>query len=280
MSSTTPTRVMVTGRPSGGFRMRGQAIAKINGWAVYSPARVKKKRWGCIVLVKNDGGVGGKLRGLCEKLIYDPLDVWMGGEIDETVPAAFWAQMYKELRFTDIIATSPACATTMSGNPQYRVHILPHHADPACSPNWYDPNGPITYSGDIRYLNGEEGNIAKACAALGVGFRLTGSVEGLAGSRAVLALRLGKSASPLNASCKPQIKVENALACRIPVLASPHPCTMSLHPDVLVTAEQVHNWKDELRKVLQAERPTGEYVTQVRYAARLKKIATVIPRKR
>jgi hypothetical protein len=120
----------------------------------------------------------------------------------------------------------------MSHN-DYRIELVPHHYDSSIEPDWYDPSGPVTYVGDPRFIEARRSVIREACDILRLKFQISRDVKDLRGTGLALALRLGQWQTSLNKKCKPQIKVENAIAAGIPVLITGHPAETSLHPSLV-----------------------------------------------
>lgn len=234
MTDTSP-RVVVTGRACGGFRMRGAAPAGLLGWKVVKPDQACGEGAGvdAVVLVKYDDGTGSLIRRHCRVMVYDPLDAWMKANQKDD-PGDFFFRRWQSMRFDAILAASPSSAEVMRAvlPETVKVVLAPHHPDPLCVPDWYNPYGPVVYAGGPKYLGeAATSRIASACRQLGRVFRLDDRKDayGLKGAAACIALREYPHDTPLNRLCKPQVKLANALACGIPALASLHRCSTSLY---------------------------------------------------
>jgi hypothetical protein len=231
-------------RSLGGVQMRGVAVAEALRVPFFDLSQLRKAgRIRTLILVKAHGKHAATIRQACERLIYDPLDAWYLAGREHDLPEVFWRWTHEQLWFDDIIATSPACAETMTdGLPGIPVHLAPHHADPTIKPG-YDPDGPVVYSGAKRYLGSELPAIKAACKRLGKRLVLEsgkGAPKKLVGASLVLHVRMPPHDTPLNRWCKPQVKLENAAAAGIPVLASDHPSVTSLRPEVTCHRDDWH----------------------------------------
>lgn len=230
-------RVAMVGDTSfGGVRMRGVQVALQNGWEMIDLADLATKpKYDVLILVKYAGGFADLIRSKCRRLIFDPLDCWAGRDED---PKSFWARLRSEIGFDDIIATSPACAESMPG----RVHLIPHHADVRILPERNDPSGPVVYIGDERYIRDGIQPIRAACEKLRRQLLIGTHPVMLHGASVALAPRLGRSSTEINRRCKPCVKVENAAAASVPVLATDDPAITSLYGITSVVAHSV--WAD------------------------------------
>src|SRR5262245_38517988 len=140
----------------GAFRMRGLPVAQAFGWDLLDTSAGPEalslpSRYDTILLVKYHHGCADQLRRSCRRLIYDVLDAWPRDSMAE--PATFWKQCQDEVGFDDLVVTTPsALDSAVDALPQRRVHLLPHHADPRITGNWYDEGGPIVYAGHQRFV--------------------------------------------------------------------------------------------------------------------------------
>jgi len=177
----------------------------------------------------------------------------------------------QELNLDEIIATSPACAETMrEALPSVPVHLAPHHADPAITPG-YNATGHVVYTGAVRYISAEKRAIRASCRMLGRKLVIEAAKHTptkLQGAGLMLHIRLKPQDTHLNRYCKPQIKLENAAAAGLPVVASDHPCATSLRPEVV---RHAGNWDESIRNGLAAE-PLRNPVTLKEHVERLRKI--------
>ncbi len=267
-------RVAFTGRAGlGGAMMRGKAVSQVLGVPFVETEGVSTQdRIDTLVLVKYWGDPD-ELRGKCDRLIFDPLDCWSSfREWLDAEPADFWRWTHRVLRFDEIIATSPACARVMrDALPRVPVHLAPHHADPAISPSCYAPKGSVVYAGRLRYIESELRSIQKACKRLGrrlVVEKAKWTPTCLEGASLFLHLRLPPTDTPLNRHCKPQVKLENAAAAGLPVLASPDPCVTSLRPGV---TESSDDWERGIEAALRSE-PLANPVSLDEHARTMERI--------
>jgi Protein of unknown function (DUF616)/Glycosyl transferase family 2 len=233
-SPPSTSRFAVAGDPGlGAVRMRGESLARHLGCELLGPGAVAgTSRRDTIVLVKKGAGAA-KARERCDHLVYDPLDAFCDDPLD-TDAADFWRERHRELAFDDIIATSPACLAIMRGAlpERVRVHLSPHHADPRIHEGWADRNGPVVYVGLHHFIDPGMERIRQACALIGKEFVVASDFHALRGASLALALRLPPYDSPLNRCCKPQVKIANALAGGLAVVATDCPAATSLYPDV------------------------------------------------
>lgn len=260
-----PLKIAFTGRPKlGGVQMRGVSVAESMGVPFVPINEIRKDDWwDVLILVKYWRGYEGVLRAATSRLIFDPLDMFESTK-PTAQPEEFWAWCRKSLPFDDILATSPACAATMqaAGIPPDRIHLAPHHADSriennitlsGCG-NWHDPSGPVVYCGGLRYIEWALPALQRACQSLGRALIVNTDRDawrGLRGAALSLHLRMPPFDTLLNQTCKPQVKLENAAAAGVPILCSPHPCTLTLRPEVRtwwgVESDLVHDLTAALR---------------------------------
>lgn len=228
-------RVAVAGRKGmGAFELRGRMVAKHLGWDVIELDDRKKKitkKYDVIVLVKYDLSRIAEVRSACRFLVWDALDAFTQwyphGEAEE-----FWEFYQCKIGCDAIIATSPACAETMRDSIGVPVWLLPHHFDPRIKPIERDPKGVVMYWGGRQYIESAVEAIGFACQEVGREFIIDES-KGPWQSRVPVSLamhpRLPLFNSPVMRKCKPQIKMANAAAARLPVLATDDPAVTSLH---------------------------------------------------
>jgi hypothetical protein len=223
---------VVGSRPFAGVKMRGHVLAKHLGCHVISPEQLAGlPHCNTIIAIKSCNPA--LVRAKCDRLIYDPLDAFCFSrrEVDCT---EYWRSKYQELPFDDILATSPACLETMRAAlpPQVRVHLVPHQCDHRIREDWRDLSGPVVYVGLRAFIKSGLDRVAEACRMIGKEFVVSQSYTALKGASLALALRLPPFNSPLYRFCKPQIKLENAAAARLPVVATDCPASISLHPGI------------------------------------------------
>lgn len=220
----------------GTFNLRGLPIHEKLDTDLLNIRHPPAKNYDVIILVKRvlDSGFSPspEYRKKAGKLIFDPLDYWNSKE--KTLASRFWGRTFKQIQPDIVLATSPACLKAMSNNTtNTRIELVPHQADPRIDDNWYDPSGPIVYIGDPRFIEKRRPIIREACDMMRIPFKHSKDINDLKGARLVLALRLSPWQTDLNIKCKPQIKVENALAGGIPVLTTGHRAETSLHPSLV-----------------------------------------------
>lgn len=274
------TNIAFTGRRAlGGVKMRGVAVADKLGVPFVDLSELSG-RYDTLVLVKywthgRDHDYSKVLRRSCERLIFDPLDVFSSTK-PLAEPSEFWRWCWKRLQFNDLIATSPACADSMvSGVPSLmpepvQFHLLPHHADPRIGPDWYNPRGPVVYAGGLRFIQSALVEIQAACDRLGRRLLLDYNKDcwrRLQGAALALHLRLPPEDTPLNRYCKPQVKLENAAAAGLPCLATADPCVMSLDIPHIVAASG--DFFGDIRWSLENAAPLTNPVTLDHHCARM-----------
>ena len=210
----------------GAVRMRGVAVAAAMG-APFADLKAGVPSADVVVLVKRcPEGVAAELRRSCRVLIWDPLDSWIS---DNAQDVGYWSRMRDKLGFDVIVSTSPSCSDAMWASGA-RVHMLPHHADPRIG-HWVDPKGPVVYCGGMQYVMGAVKAIAAAAKAVGHEFLVHEGNEAWKGlKRAALCvhMRVAPHDYELNRLCKPQVKAENAMAARVPVVGM-DPCFSTLY---------------------------------------------------
>ena len=268
----TPDIAFVGIKSLGGVRMRGISVAQALGVPFYDLRDLSKiDRAGTLILVKYHDRYGELIRQKCERLIYDPLDAWLKTRYHDAQSSEFWRWTRQELHFDEIIATSPACAETMrAALPSVPLHLAPHHADPTITPG-YKATGHVVYAGAVRYIKAEKRAIKACCRLLGRKLVIEAAKQtpkSLNGASLMLHLRLKPHDTHLNRYCKPQVKLENAAAAGLPVVASDHPCTTSLRPEVV---RHAGDWERSIRDGLATE-PLRNPVKLKDHVAHLRKI--------
>ncbi len=229
-----PGELAVVGDGSfGGVQIRGRVLAKHLGCKLIAPRQVPgMARRKTIIAIKR-GFDPRAIREKCERLVYDPLDAFFDSHVGVD-PVEYWRAKYRELKFDEIIATSPACYEVMrAALPDFvRVHMVPHQCDPRIDASWRDPTGPVVYAGLGRFIKSGLERIHEACQRIDKRFVMGTSCEVLRGAALVLALRLPPYNTEIYRRCKPQIKLENAAAAGIPVVATDCPAAISLRPNI------------------------------------------------
>jgi hypothetical protein len=226
--------IAVVGSESfGGVRMRGRLLAEHLACKLIAPQGVERMaRRDTIIAVK--GGFCPKtVRARCDRLIFDPLDVFAGSN-SHSDPASYWRSAYKQLRFDDILATSPACYDVMRGAlpASVAVHLVPHASDSTIEPDWRRPDGPVVYTGLRRFVDSGIDRIRQACRLIGKELTIGKDCDALQGAALALALRLPPYDTELNRYCKPQIKLANAAAAGLPAVSTDCPAALSLYPEM------------------------------------------------
>ncbi len=233
--TATANRFAVVGaRASGAVQMRGETLARHLGCELIPCDQVRGMTHREAIVAVKMGFEQTPIRDQGERLIYDPLDAFCDITTNDD-PADFWRARHQELAFDDIIATSPACASVMRGAlpERVRVHMVPHHADPRINESWRSKDGPVVYSGLHRFIASGVDRIREACKLLRKEFVVKYDCDVLKGASLALALRLPPYDTELNRRCKPQIKIANAVAAGVPVVATDCPAATSLYPEVV-----------------------------------------------
>lgn len=247
-----PRNVAVVGRSDyGAVKMRGVRLAKEFGFDFFDGP--PEKDYDAIVLVKSCHCRDlRQVRERCSRLIVDPLDSFYSHHRQFKRSAEYWRHLYDKLRFDELVATSPACEATMrEACPSLPIHLVPHHSDPTLVYDWYDPNGPIAYAGQRCFIKESMELIDTACKAIGRHFEHAYSPKIYRGAALVLSLRCPPYDTDLNRHCKPQVKLENAAACGLPVLSTDDPAAVSLRPE-LVTVDRRFSLDTLVLKLLEA----------------------------
>ena len=247
------------------MKMRGDTLAGHLGWETEDVRPYKGGKREVGVLIKYDNGYAKQIRNNYDRLIWDPLDSFMKHARSD---AGYWRVKYKELRFDDIIATSASCASMM--NDQLRkfgvkVHLVKHQSDSRMDRSFYNVDGPVVYAGGKKYLGRRIPEITKVCESVGKEFVVIDgypdSILGLKGASVAVCLREPPYDSELIRCCKPQVKMENAIACGIPIVASDHPCCRTIgHGKARFVGGRL-NLKDAIRdQVFNRSRPGNPFV--------------------
>lgn len=242
-------KVAVCGSISlGGVKMRGRAMAAALGWQFRDVARDRYEKTDVTILVKSPLAARREaLRATCDRLIWDPLDCWSQKNIP---PLEFWRRAIDELQPDDVLLTTPSAIDcvllALAGHPRPpRLHLVPHQCDARVEDVESNPAGWVVYAGAMQYAKFGVAAMRAACELIGRRMVFSSGDEawrGLHGASLVLAPRLPPSAFPLNRLCKPQVKLENAAALGLAVLATDCPCVTSLRPEV--TTLPVEAWRD------------------------------------
>jgi glycosyltransferase involved in cell wall biosynthesis len=225
--------IAIVGYPRyGGVKMRGLPLAKHLDCDFVAAGQVRgMDRRNTVIAIKS-GFCPNTLRQKCDRLIYDPLDCFFASRASDD-PIEYWRSIYRQMKFDDIIATSPACCDVMREalDGKAQVHMVPHPSDSRIDATWRDPAGPVAYAGlDVFIASGFD-RIRQACLAVGKDFVTGQNCDVLKGASLALSLRLAPYDTPLNRRCKPQIKLENAAAAGLPTVSTDCPAAISLHPD-------------------------------------------------
>ncbi len=262
--------IVVVGEPQfGSVRMRGEVLASHYQCPLMNSSTFAEgSRFDVAIVVKNGSPT---IRQAADRLVYDPLDVFWN-EPHDIPPMEFWRRKYDELQFDDIIATSPACEALMRESlpERVRVHLVPHPADSRVNESWFNGDGPIVYAGLQQFLANGLDRIQSACRMLGKELVIGNSCDVLKGASLVLALRLSPYDTPLNRSCKPQVKIANAVAGNLPVVTTDCPAAVTLFPGIEhvpvdFTADQLAG---AMRRAIESKRSwkpyrTDDYITAV-----------------
>lgn len=244
----TGSVVVFGDRKLGAVQMRGQPVATHFQCPLIDPTNIPPGTRCEVGIAVKDCLPG--VRDIADRLIYDPLDAFWRAS-PEISPGEFWRRQYDELHFDDILATSPECYQVMRESlpDRVQVHLVPHPADMRVQEDWFHQEGPIVYAGQTNFIASGLDKIRAACRRLGKEFVIGRSCEVLKGAALVLALRLPPYDTPLNRSCKPQVKIENAIAARLPVVTTDCPAATSLYPGI--SSVPVNFTPDLLAEVMQ-----------------------------
>lgn len=231
-----PQTIAVVGDPRyGPVKMRAACLTDYGNAESFTSQAAFSQRFDVILAVKGDFK-GEELRKKTDRLIYDPCDDFWAVHDKFRNPADYWRRRHKELKFDEIIATSPACERSMrEALPSMPIHLIPHHCDDNIL-NYSDtePTQPpfIAYAGQPCFIKSKLKIIEAACQAIGMEFRTSISPKVLIGATVGLALRCPPYDTPLNGQCKPQVKIENLAALRLRSLVTAESATLSLRPKV------------------------------------------------
>lgn len=224
---------VVGDRVFGGVDMRGRVLSQYLSCKLVTPQQIQKMSRRKTIITIKDGFCPQTIREKCDRLIYDPLDVFCSTSTD-IAPVDYWRSQYQRLKFDELIATSPACYEVMrAAVPDHvGVHLVPHQCDSRIEKRWYDPDGPIVYSGLNCFIGSGLDRIQKACRMIGKEFIMGNRCDVLQGASLALALRLPPFDTALNRHCKPQIKLANAAAASLPAVSTECPAATSLFPGI------------------------------------------------
>ena len=263
-SQESGSSIAVFGEPHlGSVKMRGKLLAAHFRCPLISTiAPPVTARWDTAVIVKD---CVPAVRGAADRLVYDPLDVFWN-EPHDTSPEEFWRRKYDELRFDDIIATSPACEAIMRESlpDRVQVHLIPHQSDSRIYEGWGNRDGPIVYVGQPAFIADGLDRVRSACRMLGKELVTGSSCDVLKGASLALALRLPPYDTPLNRTCKPQVKIANAIAGNVPVVTTDSPAAASLYPGVesVPVDFTARRLADAMRRAIESHRLWKPYRTE------------------
>ncbi len=246
----TANYAVVGDRAFGGVDMRGLVLSKYLSCKLVTPKQTQRMARRKTIITIKDGFSPTIIREKCDRLIYDPLDVFCSIGTD-VAPVNYWRSQFQRHNFDDLIATSPACYEVMrEAVPDHvAVHLVPHQSDSRIEKSWHNPDGPIVYSGLKCFVESGLDRIQKACQLLGKEFIIGDSYDVLKGASLALALRLPPFDTALNRYCKPQIKLANAAAACLPAVSTECPAATSLYPEI--TTVPVNFTVPELAGVMQ-----------------------------
>lgn len=227
---------MIIGPTSwGSFFMRGNPVARATKWDVQnSRGKVMWDGADTCLAVKCD--VPPDVQKRCRRIVYMPMDQWFESrEQMEMSPEEWLRDKCIKNGVTDLIVENPAVAELAIWIPEVTVHAIPHHSDPRIQPDWYDPNGPIVYSGHRCFVETGKPILQKAAEMIGrkiIWAHGDNQWAALEGAALVLAMRYPPYATDMHRMLKPAVKVANAAAAGIPVLATDDQAITTLYPDV------------------------------------------------
>ncbi len=240
----------------GSVKMRGETLAdhyQVPLLNSMSPGPMPHRD---VAIVVKDGVPA--LRNAAGRLIYDPLDVFWDTPHDLT-PREFWRRKYDQLHFDDIIATSPACEEVMRDAlpKSVQVHLIPHQSDNRVYQSWHDSDGPVVYAGQSQFLSDRLDVVSAACRMIGKELVVDRSFDVLKGASLALALRLPPYDTSLNRFCKPQVKIENAIAAGVPVVTTDCPAALSLYPGIasVPVSFSARQLADSMRRAMESPPP-------------------------
>ncbi|QDT91635.1 glycosyltransferase domain-containing protein [Gimesia algae] len=232
-SEKTENFAVVGDSAFGGVEMRGRVLSNYLSCKLVTPKQIQRMARRKTIITIKDGFCPTTIREKCDRLIYDPLDVFCSTSTD-VAPVDYWQSQFQKIKFDELIATSPACHEVMrEAVPDHVcVHLVPHQCDSRIEKNWHNPDGPIVYSGLKCFIESGLDRIQNACRIIGKKFLIGDSCDVLKGASLALALRLPPFNTALNRYCKPQIKLANAAAAGLPVVSTECPAATSLYPEL------------------------------------------------
>ncbi len=245
----------------GSVKMRGRPIAEHLGFGLLnSRARIslpERERIDVVHAVKCD--VPPVVQEKAGRILFDPLDKWFGDRRRARMTPAEWIrEEYKRNKFHDLIAATKTLERAAKENlpTSVRVHLVPHAADKRVERIGANPAGPVVYSGLGQFIEPARKSIEKACELLGRRFVVDTSNAPWSVWKAerpslILAPRIA-GRSTMNVECKPTVKIANAVAAGLPVLATPDPAIVSLYFDVRTAPVETWSEPEKLADVIAA----------------------------
>lgn len=164
-----------------------------------------------------------------ERLIVDPLDNFSHEPVE-----VHWEEHVKRTEFKvsrpcEWLATNPLVAAEIRKWTTGTVHLAPHWPDPEVIETEPDFSQPWVYHGEPKFLRVESRLRAELGFVLGTGIE-NASFPAWRRPAGVISVRVPCQPKELNESCKPQVKLANALAAGLPCLCSDIPAVRSLLP--------------------------------------------------
>lgn len=278
----TKQRGVIIGPTSwGSYLMRGKPIQELTKWPqINSRGKVElTSKFDTGLVIKAD--IPPVVRQKCDRVIWSPLDLWFGDRKQMEMEPQDWIKAkYDRLPFDDIIVENPYMAQIADAVlPRgVTVHMLPHHADHRIPKSWGSQDGPIVYAGHRCFFERYEPVFREAAKELGHELICDYSAHAwrsLEGASLVLAVRCPPYDTAMNRAGKPAVKVANAAAAGIPVLATEDPAIVSLYPDVITV---LHEHLDDQKQVelslstALGSRPPARQSPLEEYVAKMKEI--------
>lgn len=265
---------VVYGGSQGVRELRAGPLAQHLGCPLFDASEDLPGRFDTIVLVKRPLRLADSIRSMCDRLIWDPLDCWRPKQARKQQAAEFWQIECAALQPDALIATSPSCRSAMlhTGIP---VEIIPHAADPRIDGSWGNPDGPVVYYGYPQFAGPVMAQLFDAACDIGrvfvpVDHRTTG-IDAIRGASLHICLRWKPHDYELNRLCKPLVKLENAAAAGVPVLASGHDCITSQRPDAYAISHKKCDFAKLLNEAMWGG-PLGNPYTMDRYVADMERV--------